>query len=65
MNPTCPRAHTRVQCECTTAAVRGDSTIPQIPVDHWETFNTLRTRAQIENGGLCHPVPPGGPADPC
>lgn len=39
--------------------VRGHSTIPQIPVDHWEAFNTLRTRAQIENGGLRHPVPPG------
>ncbi len=39
--------------------VREDSTIPQHQVPSWKAFNTFRTNAQIENGGLCDPVPPG------
>ncbi|HWB82409.1 MAG TPA: VCBS repeat-containing protein [Nannocystaceae bacterium] len=39
--------------------VREDSTIPQNPVDNWETLNTFRTNAQIEGGGVCKPRPPG------
>ncbi len=39
--------------------VREDSTIPQTPVNNWETLNTFRTNAQIEGGGLCKPDPEG------
>jgi len=39
--------------------VREDGTIPQVPVNNWETLNTYRTNAQIEGGGLCKPDPPG------
>jgi hypothetical protein len=39
--------------------VREDSTIPQIPVNNWESLNTYRTNAQIEGGGLCKPDPEG------
>jgi hypothetical protein len=39
--------------------VREDSTIPQQPVNNWETLNTFRTNAQIEGGGLCKPDPEG------
>ncbi len=39
--------------------VREDSTIPQVPINNWEYFNTFRTQAQIEGGALCNPVPPG------
>ncbi|MDC0671231.1 FG-GAP repeat domain-containing protein, partial [Nannocystis radixulma] len=39
--------------------VREDSTLPQVPVDNWKIFNTYRTNAQIEGGGLCMPNPPG------
>ncbi len=39
--------------------VREDSTIPQVPVDNWKLFNTFRTNAQIEGGGLCMPPIPG------
>jgi hypothetical protein len=38
--------------------VREDSTIPQVPVDNWEVFNTFRTNAQIEGGALCMPPIP-------
>jgi hypothetical protein len=37
--------------------VREDSTIPQIPVNNWETLNTFRTNAQIEGGSVCNPAP--------
>jgi hypothetical protein len=39
--------------------VREDGTIPQVPVNNWETLNTYRTNAQIEGGGICKPEPPG------
>ncbi|MCY0992492.1 FG-GAP-like repeat-containing protein [Nannocystis sp. ILAH1] len=39
--------------------VREDSTLPTTPVDNWKIFNTYRTNAQIEGGGLCMPNPPG------
>ena len=39
--------------------VREDSTIPQQPVNNWESLNTYRTNAQIEGGGLCKPEPQG------
>jgi hypothetical protein len=39
--------------------VREDGTIPQYEPRHWEQLNTFRTNAQIENGGLCQPVPEG------
>ena len=39
--------------------VREDGTIPQVPVDNWKIFNTFRTNAQIEGGGLCMPPIPG------
>jgi hypothetical protein len=39
--------------------VREDSTIPQHPVNNWETLNTFRTNAQIQGGGVCKPQPPG------
>jgi hypothetical protein len=39
--------------------VREDSTIPQEPINNWETLNTYRTNAQIEGGGLCKPPPQG------
>jgi hypothetical protein len=39
--------------------VREDSTLPVKPVDNWKIFNTFRTNAQIEGGGLCMPIPPG------
>jgi len=39
--------------------VREDGTIPQEPVNNWETLNTYRTNAQIEGGGICKPDPPG------
>ncbi len=39
--------------------VREDSTIPQHVVPSWQALNTFRTNAQIENGGVCDPVPPG------
>jgi hypothetical protein len=39
--------------------VREDSTIPQQPIDNWNTLNTYRTNAQIEGGGLCKPDPAG------
>ncbi len=39
--------------------VREDGTIPQFPVNNWETLNTYRTNAQIENGSLCKPKPEG------
>ena len=37
--------------------VREDSTIPQTPVNNWETLNTFRTNAQIEGGSVCNPAP--------
>ncbi|MBL9105542.1 MAG: VCBS repeat-containing protein [Myxococcales bacterium] len=37
--------------------VREDSTIPQFPVNNWESLNTFRTNAQIEGGALCDPRP--------
>jgi hypothetical protein len=40
--------------------VREDGTIPQFPVNNWETLNTFRTNAQIQGGGLCKPEPPAG-----
>ena len=39
--------------------VREDSTLPTVPVDNWKVFNTFRTNAQIEGGGLCMPPIPG------
>ncbi len=36
--------------------VREDGTIPQNPVNNWETLNTFRTNAQIEGGGICKPA---------
>ncbi|MCA9714430.1 MAG: hypothetical protein KC468_07065, partial [Myxococcales bacterium] len=39
--------------------VREDGTIPQYEQPNWETLNTFRTNAQIENGGVCKPEPPG------
>jgi hypothetical protein len=39
--------------------VREDGTIPQVPVNNWETLNTYRTNAQIEGGKLCQPPPAG------
>jgi len=38
--------------------VREDGTLPVEPVDNWEVFNTFRTNAQIEGGGIC--IPPQG-----
>jgi hypothetical protein len=40
--------------------VREDGTIPQFPVNNWETLNTFRTNAQIQGGGVCKPEPPAG-----
>ncbi len=40
--------------------VREDSTIPQYEQPNWRTFNTFRTNAQIEAGGVCNPPPPEG-----
>ncbi|MCA9692895.1 MAG: VCBS repeat-containing protein, partial [Myxococcales bacterium] len=37
--------------------VREDGTIPQNEAPHWESLNTFRTNAQIENGGVCVPIP--------
>jgi hypothetical protein len=39
--------------------VREDGTIPQEVAPNWETLNTFRTNAQIEDGGLCMPTPAG------
>jgi len=39
--------------------VREDGTIPQVEKPHWQALNTFRTQAQIQNGGLCQPPPPG------
>lgn len=39
--------------------VREDGTIPQFEKPHWLGLNTFRTQAQIQNGGLCQPPPPG------
>ena len=38
--------------------VKEDGTLPREPVNNWESFNTFRTNAQIEGGGLC--IPPQG-----
>ncbi|MCY0987998.1 VCBS repeat-containing protein [Nannocystis sp. ILAH1] len=38
--------------------VREDGTLPTTPIDNWKIFNTFRTNAQIEGGGLCLPEPP-------
>ena len=37
--------------------VREDGTIPQYEPPAWETTNTFRTQAQIEDGGVCVPPP--------
>ena len=37
--------------------VREDGTIPRVQPNSWELFNTFRTNIQIENGGLCRPIP--------
>ncbi len=39
--------------------VREDATIPPVPEPNWRSLNTFRTNAQIENGGLCMPIPQG------
>jgi hypothetical protein len=39
--------------------VREDGTIPQHALNSWEGLNTFRTQAQIEDGGVCVPIPPG------
>ncbi len=39
--------------------VREDGTIPSPEPAHWSDLNTFRTNAQIENGGVCKPLPPG------
>jgi len=39
--------------------VREDGTIPAHESPSWEELNTYRTNAQIENGGVCLPPPPG------
>jgi len=39
--------------------VREDGTIPQFATNSWEGLNTFRTQAQIEDGGVCVPTPPG------
>ena len=36
--------------------VREDGTIPQVEPKSWETFNTFRTQAQVENGSTCTPA---------
>lgn len=38
--------------------IKEDGTLPQAPVNNWESFNTFRTNAQIGDGGLC--IPPQG-----
>ncbi len=38
--------------------VREDGTIPSPEPRHWESFNTFRTQAQVENG-VCIPEPAG------
>jgi hypothetical protein len=35
--------------------VREDGTIPQFEAPSWESFNTYRTQAQFEDGGVCVP----------
>jgi len=39
--------------------VREDGTIPSTPAKSWLELNTFRTNAQVENGGVCQPVPAG------
>lgn len=39
--------------------VREDGTIPTFEPPHWESLNTFRTNAQIQDGGLCTPPPAG------
>lgn len=39
--------------------VREDGSIPRFEPPSWAALNTFRTNAQIENGGLCKPVPAG------
>ena len=36
--------------------VREDGTVPQVERESWQLFNTFRTNAQIENGGVCSPL---------
>ena len=38
--------------------VNENGTIPQFEAPNWETLNTFRTNAQIDDGGVCKPVPP-------
>lgn len=37
--------------------VREDGTVPQEMKNNWELLNTFRTNSQVENGGLCDPIP--------
>ncbi|MEZ4427396.1 MAG: VCBS repeat-containing protein [Nannocystaceae bacterium] len=38
--------------------VREDGTIPQFEQPSWQSINTYRTNAQIEDGSVCKPMPP-------
>jgi hypothetical protein len=38
--------------------VNEDGTIPQFEAPNWQTLNTFRIQAQVEDGGIC--VPPAG-----
>ncbi|MCY1057621.1 VCBS repeat-containing protein [Nannocystis sp. SCPEA4] len=37
--------------------VREDGTVPQEMKNNWQLLNTFRTNSQVENGGLCDPIP--------